>query len=58
MLNMLRCCFWIGNPAIIYRDQLNQLTNMGFSDSEANIRALVATGGDVNAAVERLLSGI
>lgn len=28
---------------------------MGFYDREANVRALVATGGNVNAAVERLL---
>ena len=29
---------------------------MGFADVEANLRALVATRGDVTAAVERLLS--
>jgi hypothetical protein len=28
---------------------------MGFYDQEANIRALQATGGNVNAAVDRLL---
>ena len=31
------------------------LQDMGFYDREANVRALVATGGNVNAAVERLL---
>jgi ubiquilin len=31
---------------------------MGFFDREANIRHLQATGGNVNAAVERLLSGM
>ena len=36
--------------------QLRQLSDMGFADAEANLRALVATRGDVTAAVERLLS--
>jgi ubiquilin len=31
------------------------LQDMGFYDQEANIRALQASGGNVNAAVERLL---
>ena len=30
---------------------------MGFIDRAANVRALQTTGGDVNMAVERLLSG-
>lgn len=34
------------------------LQDMGFSDREANIRALQATGGNVNAAVDRLLQGL
>jgi len=29
---------------------------MGFFDTDANLRALVATGGNVNAAVERLFA--
>jgi ubiquilin len=32
--------------------------DMGFFDRDANIRALQATGGNVNAAVDRLLSGM
>ena len=32
------------------------LANAGFFDREANVRALQQTGGNVNAAVERLLS--
>ncbi|CAG0898763.1 unnamed protein product [Cyprideis torosa] len=43
-------------PEERYRDQLEQLTAMGFINREANIQALIATFGDVNAAVERLLS--
>lgn len=31
--------------------------DMGFFDREANVRALQQTGGNVNAAVERLLAG-
>jgi len=35
--------------------QLLQLESMGFTDRASNIRALVATNGNVNAAIERLL---
>ncbi|XP_038620246.1 ubiquilin-3-like [Tachyglossus aculeatus] len=38
-----------------FQAQLDQLKAMGFSDRDANLRALTATGGDVRAAVERLL---
>jgi ubiquilin len=34
------------------------LQDMGFFDQEANIRALQATGGNVNAAVDRLLQNM
>jgi len=44
------------NPEVDYATQLQQLHDMGFWDREANIRALVATFGNVNAAVERLLA--
>ncbi|KAL8590892.1 hypothetical protein ACOMHN_047012 [Nucella lapillus] len=42
-------------PEQRYASQLEQLTTMGFVDREANIRALTATLGDVNAAIDRLL---
>ena len=42
-------------PAVRFAAQLEQLQNMGFTDVEANTRALVATNGNVNVAVERLL---
>jgi len=42
-------------PEERYRTQLEQLTAMGFVNREANIRALVASFGDVNGAIERLL---
>merc|ERR1719187_1779650 len=45
-----------GNPEQQYASQLEQLAAMGFINREANIQALVATFGDVNAAIERLLS--
>ncbi|XP_075238625.1 ubiquilin isoform X2 [Lycorma delicatula] len=52
-----------GNPAANnqppeerYRSQLEQLTAMGFLNREANLQALIATFGDINAAVERLLA--
>lgn len=43
-------------PEQRYRDQLEQLTAMGFVNREANLQALIATFGDINAAVERLLA--
>lgn len=42
-------------PEERYRSQLEQLTSMGFVNRDANLQALIATFGDVNAAVERLL---
>ncbi|KNC79403.1 hypothetical protein SARC_08203 [Sphaeroforma arctica JP610] len=42
-------------PAERFATQLTQLQDMGFYDEETNINALTATGGNVNAAVERLL---
>uniref|UniRef100_A0A1B6F189 UBA domain-containing protein n=3 Tax=Cuerna arida TaxID=1464854 RepID=A0A1B6F189_9HEMI len=43
-------------PEERYRSQLEQLTAMGFVNREANLQALIATFGDINAAVERLLA--
>lgn len=43
-------------PEQRYQPQLEQLAAMGFVNREANLQALVATFGDVNAAVERLLA--
>ena len=40
-----------------YASQLRQLNDMGFGDNAANLRALTQTMGNVDAAVERLLSG-
>ena len=45
-----------GPPEEVYASQLSQLNDMGFFSQEENIRALQATGGNVHAAVERLLS--
>lgn len=45
------------DPAVRYAAQLQQLQDMGFVDQAANLRALQTTGGNVNAAVERLLGG-
>ncbi|XP_047196993.1 ubiquilin-4 [Hippoglossus stenolepis] len=43
-------------PEARFQQQLDQLNAMGFINREANLQALIATGGDVNAAVERLLA--
>ncbi|KAK1325660.1 hypothetical protein QJS10_CPA01g00267 [Acorus calamus] len=42
-------------PEQLYASQLSQLQEMGFFDTQENIRALSATAGNVSAAVERLL---
>lgn len=44
-------------PEQRFQVQLDQLASMGFHDRAANIQALTATGGDVNAAIERLIGG-
>ncbi|XP_042546046.1 ubiquilin-3-like [Dipodomys spectabilis] len=41
-------------PEAHFQVQLEQLRAMGFLNSEANLQALIATGGDVDAAVEKL----
>ncbi|CAI9110504.1 OLC1v1010553C5 [Oldenlandia corymbosa var. corymbosa] len=45
-------------PEELYATQLTQLQEMGFFDTQENIRALVATAGNVHAAVERLLGNL
>lgn len=42
-------------PEEQYSSQLQQLSEMGFTNREANLRALIATFGDINAAIARLL---
>ncbi|XP_024931996.2 ubiquitin domain-containing protein DSK2a isoform X1 [Ziziphus jujuba] len=42
-------------PEELYATQLSQLQEMGFFDRQENLRALIATAGNVHAAVERLL---
>ncbi|KAG0172517.1 Ubiquilin-4, partial [Apophysomyces sp. BC1015] len=43
-------------PETRFQSQLEQLEEMGFSEKQANLRALLATGGDVQAAIEYLLN--
>ena len=45
-------------PEELYATQLAQLQEMGFFDTQENIRALWATAGNVHAAVERLLGNL
>lgn len=47
----------VGNPEETYASQLTQMNDMGFTDREACVRALVASQGNVNIAVERILGG-
>ncbi|KAF9913920.1 hypothetical protein BX616_009312 [Lobosporangium transversale] len=42
-------------PEERFQSQLASLRDMGFSDNQRNMRALLASGGDVNSAIEFLL---
>lgn len=42
-------------PEERFSQQLQQLSEMGFTNREANIQALIVTGGDIAAAIARLL---
>lgn len=48
------------NPALPpeerYRDQLQQMSDMGFTNKDLNIQMLDQTGGNVQLAIERLLT--
>ncbi len=44
------------NPREAYKDQNEKLKEMGFTNDDANFDALSKTGGNVDAAVERLLN--
>lgn len=39
-----------------FKMQLEKMDEMGFTDKKKNIRALLATGGNLNSAIERLLT--
>ena len=45
-------------PEERFRVQLDKLRDMGFTDQQANIAALQATSGNLDAAIDRLLSGM
>ncbi|KAL5514489.1 hypothetical protein ACEPAG_2578 [Sanghuangporus baumii] len=45
------------SPEERFQVQLQQLQDMGFSNAAQNVRALLATGGNVNAAIEYILGG-
>ncbi|KAK8759100.1 ubiquitin-like protein 7 isoform X2 [Amblyomma americanum] len=44
------------DPAVTYQNQLQQLRDMGIANDAASVQALVATGGDVQAALELLFA--
>jgi len=44
-------------PEERFQVQLQQLQDMGFSNASQNVRALLATGGNVHGAIEYILSG-
>lgn len=44
------------NPELQYRTQLQNLRNMGFTDTDQCIQALIASGGAVQAAIDKMLA--
>lgn len=44
-------------PEERFEEQLQQLRDMGFVNANQNVRALLATGGNVHAAIEYILGG-
>lgn len=44
-------------PEVRFQVQLQQLQDMGFTNASQNVRALLATGGNVNAAIEYIFGG-
>lgn len=45
------------SPEERFQVQLQQLQDMGFTSAAQNVRALLATGGNVHSAIEYILSG-
>lgn len=46
----------VADTAVTYQNQLQQLRDMGIANDAASLQALVATGGDVQAALELLFA--
>lgn len=38
-----------------FHEELEQLSSMGFGDRQANLQALISTGGDLTTAIQHLL---
>lgn len=53
MNSPVMCCQVNGEE---FQEELEQLSSMGFRDRQANLQALISAGGDLTAAVQRLLS--
>jgi hypothetical protein len=45
-------------PETRFASQLSQLEDMGFTNRQKNISALLAAGGNVNSAIEYLISSL
>ena len=43
---------------ILYSEQLQQLKDMGFTDEQENIRALITCQGNVQFAVDKIVNNI
>ncbi|XP_044052153.1 ubiquilin-1-like isoform X2 [Siniperca chuatsi] len=48
--------YGVHGEEVEFQEELEQLSSMGFSDRQANLQALISTGGDLTTAVQHLLS--
>uniref|UniRef100_A0A3Q0R487 UBA domain-containing protein n=1 Tax=Amphilophus citrinellus TaxID=61819 RepID=A0A3Q0R487_AMPCI len=46
----------LANTSNEFKEELEQLSSMGFKDRKANLQALISTGGDLTTAIQHLLS--
>lgn len=53
----LRASVYSVFPQSQWQPQLQQLRDMGIQDDELSLRALQATGGDIQAALELIFAG-
>uniref|UniRef100_A0A665VGY9 UBA domain-containing protein n=1 Tax=Echeneis naucrates TaxID=173247 RepID=A0A665VGY9_ECHNA len=45
----------VHNEEADFKEELEHLNSMGFRDKQANLQALISTGGDLNTAIQHLL---
>uniref|UniRef100_A0A3Q3J6Q6 UBA domain-containing protein n=1 Tax=Monopterus albus TaxID=43700 RepID=A0A3Q3J6Q6_MONAL len=52
---MLQALAYTNNGEAEFQEELEQLSSMGFRDRQANLQALISTGGDLTTAIQHLI---